>query len=335
MSRLQLSLNPSLFIQLGVLSAQSPAYNDIRMIMQQGDIRMKIDGVFSGGGVKAYALLGALESIQEHDLTFERVAGTSAGAIVASLLAANYQIKDIQNIMRDVNLHQFLDPPKLSQILPFTKWFFLYFKLGLNKGDAFEKWLYKLLAYKHVYTFKDLKPGYLKVIVSDLTLGKLIVIPDDLERVYGINPDYFPVAKAVRMSAGFPYFFMPKQMLNKNETKSIIVDGGLLSNFPIWVFDEKDKVQKRPILGIKLSDSPDAEQPRDIHNAFDMFHALFSTMKQAHDARHVSTSKEKNIIFIPVKHLGAVDFNISQEQKDELFEKGRARADEFLKHWPT
>lgn len=295
---------------------------------------MKIDGVFSGGGVKAYAFLGALESIDDKHLEFERVAGTSAGAIVASLIAAKYRTEDIKNLVYELDLQQFLDPPKLSQILPFSKWFFLYFQLGLNKGDALEKWIYRQLAYKNIYTFKDIQPGYLKVVVSDLTLGKLVIIPDDLERVYGIDQDHFPVSKAIRMSAGFPYFFMPKRLTNKNHSKSIIVDGGLLSNFPIWLFDSETGQNKRPVLGIKLSDSPEEEQPKDIKNAIDMFHALFSTMKQAHDARHVSMMDKNNIIFIPVENLGAVDLNIDDDQKKKLIEKGRLRTEVFLKHWP-
>ncbi|NAP00506.1 hypothetical protein FRY77_31490, partial [Halomonas sp. MG34] len=44
---------------------------------------MKIDGVFSGGGVKAYAFLGVLEVLKSKELKLERVAGTSAGAIIA------------------------------------------------------------------------------------------------------------------------------------------------------------------------------------------------------------------------------------------------------------
>src|SRR5699024_5327361 len=128
-----------------------------------------------------------------------------------------------------------------------------YFRMGLNKGDKLENWLYDRLAYKGVYTFGDLRSNQLKVVASDLSLGKMIVIPDDLERIYGIPANYFPVSKAVRMSAGFPYFFMPKKLPGKSKSKSIIVDGGLLSNFPLWLFENNDAVMKRPVLGIKLS----------------------------------------------------------------------------------
>ena len=295
---------------------------------------MKIDAVFSGGGVKAFAFVGALESMEENEVQIERVAGTSAGAIVASFLAANYRYQEINKLLAELDLMEFLDPPKLIKILPFTKWLFLYFQLGIYKGDKLENWLQKQLAEKNVYTFKDINPGYLRVVVSDLSLGKLVIIPDDLEKIYGIDPNYFPVSKAVRMSAGFPYFFMPKKLPGKKQKKSIIVDGGLLSNFPLWIFENGSGGKSRPILGVKLSGSYNEQQASKINNALDMFHALFSTMKQAHDARYVSKSQQNNIIFIPSGDIGTTEFRLSEREKQHLIATGRTSADKFLKYWP-
>ncbi|WP_156290819.1 patatin-like phospholipase family protein [Oceanobacillus salinisoli] len=297
---------------------------------------MKIDAVLSGGGVKAFAYAGVLKSFEENDLEIERVAGTSAGAIVASFLASNYKTDEIMQLIDELDLKQFLDPPALTKYIPFSKWLFLYFQLGINKGNKLENWLYKQLARKNIYTFNDITPGYLKVVVSDLSLGKLVVIPDDLKRIYGLNPKFFPVAKAVRMSAGFPYFFMPKKLPGKTEKKSIIVDGGLLSNFPLWLFGSGNNSETRPVLGIKFTGSIEKQNyPRKINNAFDMFTALFATMKQAHDARYISKSDKKNIIFIPIEDVDSVDFHIDEETKGNLFLLGKSHADEFLKHWPN
>ncbi|MEC5422276.1 patatin-like phospholipase family protein [Virgibacillus sp. C22-A2] len=297
---------------------------------------MKIDGVFSGGGVKSFAFIGALKSIEENSLQLERVAGTSAGAIVASFIAADYRHDEISNMLTELDLKYFLDPPRLTTWIPFSKWFFLYFQLGINKGERLENWLYQQLAKKNIFTFNDLKEGYLKVVVSDLSLGKLVVISDDLQRIYGLDPGNFSIAKAVRMSAGFPYFFMPKKLAGRGNDKSVIVDGGLLSNFPLWIFENRGTKNNRPILGVKLSTTVEEKsQPRQIRNAFDMFHALFSTMKQAHDARYISTSQKNNIIFIPIEEdMGTTDFYISNEKKEQLISAGTNSADLFLKHWP-
>lgn len=295
---------------------------------------MQIDGVFSGGGIKAYAFIGALESIEAYNLNFERIAGTSAGAIIAGFIAANYTVNEIKELLDELDFKQFLDAPKLSKRFPFSKWFFLYFQMGIYKGERLEQWIYRALAAKDIYTFKDIKDGYLKVVISDLTLGKLIIIPDDLERVYGIHPASFPVATAIRMSAGFPYFFMPKKLQGKDMEKSIIVDGGLLSNFPLWIFENDVGPSKRPVLGVKLSSASEKGQQRVIKNAFDMFNALFSTMKQAHDARYISKTKQSNIIFVPVENVDTMDFNIDDVAKEYLIKTGKDSANTFLKYWP-
>ena len=48
----------------------------------------RADLVLEGGGVKGIALAGAVLALAERGYSFPRVAGTSAGAIVASLVAA-------------------------------------------------------------------------------------------------------------------------------------------------------------------------------------------------------------------------------------------------------
>ncbi len=296
---------------------------------------MRIDGVFSGGGVKAFAFIGAMKRIEEKGFTWERVAGTSAGAIIACLLAAKYTYQEIQAFMEHLDLKDFLDPPAIAKWIPVTKWLFLYYQLGIYKGNKLEKWIAAKLAAKNIYTFKDIQPGYLKVVVSDISLGKLVVIPDDLERIYGISPENFPVAKAIRMSAGFPYFFMPNKITASNQGKSLIIDGGLLSNFPLWVFEKKPHKRTRPIIGVKLTTTPIQElKPRKIKTALHMFHALFLTMKEAHDARYISTTDAKNIVFIPVRNIESTDFYIDQTTKETLIQAGYEYTDTFLDRWP-
>lgn len=293
---------------------------------------MKIDCVFSGGGVKAFAFIGVLQSLEEKKITIERVAGTSAGAIMASFLAAGYHVNEIKNHLEHIQLKHFLDPPYLSKKIPFSKWLFLYFQLGLYKGDVFEKWLGRMLAEKGIETFQDIEDGYLKIIVSDISLGKLIILPDDLERVYGVDPRTFSVSTAVRMSASFPYFFMPKQIEGIEKT-SFIVDGGLLSNFPLWVF-RKNNVDLRPVLGATLSDSIEQQQPYKIKNALDMLQALFQAMLRAHDTRYIATEMQDNIIFIPVKNVKTTNLAISDQEKQTLIQLGKEKSSQFLKNWP-
>lgn len=205
--------------------------------------------------------------------------------------------------------------------------------MGLYKGNVLEKWLYQKLAQRKVRTFSDLPEGYLKIIVSDISLGKLVIIPDDLQRIYGINTDTFSVARAVRMSASYPYLFTPKTITGAENKTSLMIDGGILSNFPLWIFQNNGK-DRRPVLGMTLSDSLENNVPAKINNAFDMLHALFNTMILAHDARYISKTKEVNIIFIPVKRVKSTHLKLTANDKALLIQLGKQKSTEFLRLWP-
>ena len=290
---------------------------------------MLIDGVFSGGGLKGFALVGAHQVLEEKGYKFKRVAGTSAGAILASFIAAGFTSKEIEELLNELDTLALLDPRNTILPFPLMKWINLYWRLGLYQGKALENWFLEKLALKGVYTFSDIEQGSLKLVASDLTNGKIMVIPDDLER-YGISTSSFPIARALRMSCGIPFFFEPVK-LKVTSSDTIIVDGGVLSNFPMWIFDNGNK--ERPILGLKLSSKSEDREPRKIKNGLNLFEALFSTMKNAHDERYISRKIEKNIIFIPVEDYEATQFDLSDEIKHELLEKGRSRATQFLKTW--
>lgn len=292
---------------------------------------MEIDGVFSGGGIKGLALIGAYEELETRGFTFKRIAGTSAGSIIASLVAAGYTSKELRELVAEVELSQFLDTRRTWLPLPFTKWLFLYWRLGLYRGRAFEDWLTMKLAEKGVYTFADLPKEKLRVVASDLTNGRLLVLPDNLVDL-GVPIDSFPVAKAIRMSCSIPYFFEPVKLKSLDGT-NIIVDGAVLSNFPMWLFVEEGAKKIRPVVGISLSSKLKDHQKHTIKNGFQLFGALFDTMKDAHDMKYISRQLEKDIIFIPTDNFTSVEFDLIKEKKDALIELGRLQTKEFLKKW--
>ncbi|WP_226667574.1 patatin-like phospholipase family protein [Metabacillus litoralis] len=294
---------------------------------------MYIDGVFSGGGIKGFALIGAYQAIEQRGFRFKRLAGTSAGSIIASFIIAGYTSKEIIDLMDEIDLKMFLDKRKSLLSLPFTEWISLYWNLGLYRGVKLEEWLITKLKNKGISTFADIPPGSLRVIASDLTNGRLIVLPDDLT-LYGINPASFSVARAIRMSCSLPYFFEPVKLATSTGV-NIVVDGGVLSNFPIWLFYHSKKPNKktRPVLGIKLSSSERDRTKKKITNAIDMYGALFETMKEAHDSRHISSRHEKDIVFLPVEDIITTEFELDEQKKLALIELGCSRTNSFLKTW--
>lgn len=292
---------------------------------------MYIDGVFSGGGIKGLALVGACAAIEERGFRFKRVAGTSAGSLIAGLIAAGYTSTEMANLLDELDLKKFLDSRKTFIPSALTKWLFVYWRLGLYKGDELECWIADILAARGLRTFGDLAPDALRIIASDLTNGRLLILPDDLPK-YGVDPRTFPVARAIRMSCSLPFFFEPVKLRDRVGI-NIVVDGGVLSNFPMWLFD-KDNVKKvRPVLGVKLSQNLIQQPTNQIKNALNMFEALFETMKDAHDSRYISRKHEKNIIFIPTEGNLTTEFQLSDEKKQELIDLGKKNAEKFFKSW--
>ena len=128
---------------------------------------------------------------------------------------------------------------------------------GMHSGNYFRGWIRDLLAAKGKTRFGDLRnaddPGdpkrayKLQVIASDLSARSMLVLPQDAEQL-GTHPDDLEIAEAIRMSMSIPVFFQPVSM-NKHE----IVDGGLLSNFPVWLFDTAPGAAPRfPTFGLLL-----------------------------------------------------------------------------------
>jgi NTE family protein len=289
-----------------------------------------IDGVFSGGGIKGLALIGAYQAIEERGLRFKRVAGTSAGAIVAAFIAAGYSSSELKDIMDEMNIKKLLDT-SVGISIPFIKWFRIYYRLGLYKGAVLENWIEQKLKARGIYTFADLPEKALRVIASDLSNGRLLVLPDDLVK-YGIAPETFPVARAIRMSASLPYFFEPVK-LRSLEGTSLLVDGGVLSNFPMWLFDRENVKKIRPVIGVKLSHNSIERPKNKVDNAIELYSALFQTMKDAHDSRYISRKHEKNIIFIPTEGVQTTEFELSKDKKNELIQMGKYQGELFLKQW--
>lgn len=94
-----------------------------------------IDGVFEGGGALGTAYVGALRFLQDRNVWFRRVAGNSAGSIMAAMIAVGFTAEEIEwlssaypnspsapNSLRSVGIttpvrfNQFLDLPRLEDL---------------------------------------------------------------------------------------------------------------------------------------------------------------------------------------------------------------------------
>ena len=104
----------------------------------------KTDAVFEGGGVKGIGLVGAVSEIENAGYEFENLAGTSAGAIVAGLLAVGYSGSEIKRELGRVDYNKFKDEGLLDKLGLIGKGFSLGFEYGIYEGEYFEAWFEKL-----------------------------------------------------------------------------------------------------------------------------------------------------------------------------------------------
>ena len=315
---------------------------------------LKADAVFEGGGVKGIGLVGAISEIEKAGYVFENLAGTSAGAIVASLLAVGYSAAEIKNELERLHYNDFRDEGLLDQLGLFGKSLSIGFEYGIYEGEFFEDWLERLLVVKGKTTFGQIKTKYkddkykykFQAIAADISDRRLLVLPNDL-KLFGINPDGFSISRAVRMSMSIPFFFEPVELRDTSGRKHFIVDGGLLSNYPVWLLDDGSDDPPWPTFGFKLME-PDQRKPKDakrnpINNPVSFLKAIVGTMLDAHDSYHISKSKGDfdRTIGIPTvitikgmdKEIGTTDFGITQEESQALYDNGVEVAKEFLATW--
>jgi NTE family protein len=124
----------------------------------------------------------------------------------------------------------------------------------------------------------------------------------------------------------------------------MIVDGGLLSNYPVWLFDAAPGTAPRfPTFGMLLV-APNQQAPllpstaasenvAVIDSDVDFLKAIAQTMMEAHDRFYVEQANYARTIPIPTLGVGTTQFDLSTAQARALFESGQKAAAQFLATW--
>ena len=311
------------------------------------------DLVFEGGGVKGIGLAGAYSALRERGIEPKRVAGTSAGAITAALVAAGYSAQELDAILLEVPFTRFKDEAWEDRVPLVGHPLSVLLQRGIYEGRFFHEWMRGLLEAKGIKTFgqladreaTDLKERYrLKVIVSDVTHRRLLVLPDDAAFL-GVEPDDLEVAYAVRMSMSIPIFFEPVMHANpRTGDTHLIVDGGMLSNFPVWLFDaQKGEPPRWPTFGMLLVEADpkvpvarrvEAEEHGAVRGTVvDYIKALASTMMEAHDRLYLEKATFVRTVPIPTVGVGTTEFDITPDRVQAIYGSGRKAAFGFLDRW--
>lgn len=247
--------------------------------------------------------------------------------------------------------------------------FFLRKSKGINRGEAFYEWISSKLADCGIFQMKDLKSrmndflalkylgrpmepedAELAIVTSDITTQTKAVFPK-LSKLYFSKPDEVNPAFFVRASMSIPVFFDPVELDLIPKTKEnirewqrniesayfgkipdqvMLVDGGVLSNFPIDIFHVNNGVPKKPTFGVKLG--YDRVNPRTNNSILEIIYNSFSAARQIRDFEVISKNRDYVNLIAPIDDSGInwLDFNISDEKKILLFVRGVQAACTFL-----
>lgn len=293
--------------------------------------------VFQGGGCKAIAYIGAYEEAKKRGVIFNELAGASAGAIIASLIAAGATPEKLKEIVATIPFNSlFVDT---VQHTLWERMVLCYIKKKFKKvTDSIDVDSVSYKTLKEKYGIHSIEP--LRKIVADqlkLLMGKdedicfkdiapnLHIVACDIHekniKVWNKNntPDD-KVADAVCASCSIPLYFQPYQ--------GRYVDGGLLSNLPDFVFSE------HPTYSLRLCFAPSPSKIRPIENAVDYLLSLADTVVDgAVTLQHINEKDGRYIIYIDPAGLNATDFNdVDDAKRNILINNGIKSAKEFFDH---
>ncbi|MGI9613114.1 MAG: patatin-like phospholipase family protein [Acidimicrobiales bacterium] len=189
-----------------------------------------VNGVFKGGGAKGIAYAGALRACEELGLEFRAVAGSSAGAITAALVAVGYSSRELEDLIHDA-LDR-IDRPGVAMIKAHRAALLANTKLR----DWLNERLEQRLGVSGGCTFAQIREATgvsLYVVVMDLGSRQPVVFSPDL------SPQA-SVADAVVASSAIPVAFPPGRMIDSDDIVHRLIDGGVWANYPSLVFLDDD-----------------------------------------------------------------------------------------------
>ncbi|MCB1195637.1 patatin-like phospholipase family protein [bacterium] len=316
--------------------------------------------VFEGGGVKGIAYAGAMEVLESKNILQQitRVGGTSAGAINALLVGLNYSAEDTRRILFNMDFNAFMDDQwgVLRDLWRLIRFF------GWNKGDVLRNWFGDLVAQKTGNpnsTFKEIhesgeKEAFraLYFVGTNLSTGTLEVFS------YENTPD-MPIADAVRISMSIPLYFAAVR-----RNRQVFVDGGVLNNYPVKMFDRASYVERHSVkkayyeadnaqsgqnhdphvyncetLGFRLDSNSQIKffvektQPvsRPISNVMVFLKQLIGVLLNAQDAQHLHSDDWQRTIYIDTLGIGTTEFSLTEQKKQSLIESGKKGAAAYFK----
>ena len=276
--------------------------------------------IFGGGGIRGLAYCGAYKALLENNINLTGYAGSSIGAVFATLLALKYNYDEIYEILSNTGFEMFID---LN--LDLKK------EIAVSKGNIFYDWIKEKIErkfYQENYkkgqnepvTFFDIKEN---LIVYSVNLTTMKFMEFSKEK----TPD-FEIAKAVRASVSMPGLFTPLEYDN-----NLLVDGDLLKSTPLWRVSNFIKNLDERIIEFRLEDN---SSEKKINNSLEYLNRVYNAISGFATDYIIDLYKEKDkfdYIKINTKDISVIDFLISKEKKKMLFETGYNETNSYFREF--
>ena len=316
--------------------------------------------IFEGGGVKGIAYVGALQELENRAVLPDivRIGGTSAGAINAVLLALHYTLDETRDILSNLDFNNFMDDS--WGLVRDTKR--LINEYGWYKGDFFQGWIGDLIKTKtgnRFSTFNDIKNMGFK----DLYLVSTNISTGFSEVHSAEHTPRDRIMDAARMSMSIPLFFRAV----RNARNDVYVDGGVLKNYPVKLFDREKYIEKKrkhavatayyakfnkskpkssspyrynkETIGFRLDSKEEIALFRDgaeppttqVDDFFDYTLALIKTLMNAQNNAHLHSDDWQRTVYINSLGIGTTDFDLSDDRKEALVQSGLDGVVEYFK----
>jgi len=320
--------------------------------------------VFEGGGVKGIAYVGALGVLESkgilRDIT--RVGGTSAGAITALLVGLNYSVSEIRKILSELNFRNFLDD-SWGVVCDAKR---LITEFGWYKGDFFRNWVADIIKAKTGSRESTFRETYVQK--QEHNFRDIYFLGTNLSTGFGevFSFEHTPrmcIADAVRISMSIPLFFAAKKSIRGD----VYVDGGVLDNYPIKLFDRQKYIERysrlpeyykkhneelkrrgktispyvynKETLGFRLDSAKeiavfrDQAEPerRKIEDFFSYAWSLVETIVESQASRHLHGDDWHRTIYIDTLGVKTTEFDISDAKKDALIKSGKEHTEKYFR----
>ncbi len=187
--------------------------------------------VLESGGISGICLVGAVKYLQEskHLELVNNYIGSSAGAILASLLSIGYRADEIIDVIEKTDFGPLLNDNFLK--LPWN----LIKHNGLHSASKFVKFMKDLFKKKGIspdITFSELyKQNGVTLVITGTSLST--------RDLYFFNRDSFPnmpILYAMKISMSIPFYFTSETWVIDNK-KHVFTDGAVLLGYPLYYFD--------------------------------------------------------------------------------------------------